>query len=610
MEPIIYLIIVPFVFGLFCYILPKKVRAAGEISGLFGSIVPFVFAYKILVKTMSFRSSYILIDNLSRFTLFFTGLFGFLIILYSLAFFKNQDSRNKFYAYTLWTLSGAFGALISNNTILLLVFWGFIGLTLYLMIGLGGAGASDASKKTFIIVGGSDAFLLLGIAILWFLSKGSYRMDTISINLVKTSGFMPTLAFLCLVIAAFTKAGAMPFHTWIPDCAEKAPIPTTALLPASLDKLLGIYLLARTTMYLFTMNRPMQILLLLFGAFTIIAAVFMALTQHDFKKLLGYHAVSQVGYMVLGIATCNPIGIAGGLFHMVNNAIYKSCLFLCGGAVEKQTGSSDLDKLGGLARFMPYTFIAFVIASLAISGVPPLNGFTSKWMIYQGVVEMGRTGDKLWIVWLVAAMFGSALTLASFMKLIHAIFLGQRSKELENKEIKKTPCLMLIPIASLAVLCVIFGVFAESTGLGLFVLPAVPGVKFIGLWDAFAATGFLLAGLVIGLLIYWRNKVFKMFSFTVKETDSYVGGEILEKGIEVTGVDFYKTVQDMGFFKGIYKKAEKKWFDIYEQGKNLVFAVSSLFQKLHTGVLPTYAIWSLIGLAILILILAFSKGGM
>jgi formate hydrogenlyase subunit 3/multisubunit Na+/H+ antiporter MnhD subunit len=610
MDPIIYLVIFPFIFGAFCYMLPKKVRGAGEMAGLLGSLIPFAFAYKLLLDKTNFRTAFILIDNLSRFTLYFTGLFGFLIILYALSFFKNQDSRNKFYAYTLLTLSGAFGALISNHMVLLLVFWGFIGLTLYLMIGLGGAGASDAAKKTFIIVGGSDAFLLLGIAILWHLSKGVFRMDKISINLVTASGLMPILAFLCLVIASFTKAGAMPFHTWIPDCAEKAPIPATALLPASLDKLLGIYLLARTTMHLFTMNRSMQILLLILGAFTIIAAVFMALVQHDFKKLLGYHAVSQVGYMVLGIATCNPIGIAGGLFHMVNHAIYKSCLFLCGGAVEKQTGTSDLDKLGGLARFMPYTFITFVIASLAISGVPPLNGFTSKWMVYQGIVEMGQNKDKLWIIWLVAAMFGSALTLASFMKLIHAIFLGQRSKDLENKEIKKTSCLMLIPIASLAVFCIVFGVFANSTGLDLFILPAVPGVKFIGIWGAPAATGLLLAGLALGLLIYWRNKVFKLFSLTMRESDTYVGGEILEKGIEVSGVDFYKTVEDMGFFKAFYKKAEKKWFDIYEQGKNLVFSISGLFQKLHTGVLPTYAIWSLVGLAILILIVAFSKGGM
>ena len=121
----------------------------------------------------------------------------------------------------------------------------------------------------------------------------------------------------------------------------------------------------------------MSILLLVIGSFTIIAAVLGALVQHNLKKLLSFHAVSQVGYMVLGIGTGLPIGIAGGLFHMLNNAIYKCCLFLAGGAVEKKTGTTELSQLGGLARFMPLTFTAALVASLSISGVPPFNGFRS-----------------------------------------------------------------------------------------------------------------------------------------------------------------------------------------------------------------------------------------
>ena len=177
------------------------------------------------------------------------------------------------------------------------------------------------------------------------------------------------------------------------------------------------------------MSAAMNTFLMAIGSLTIVCAVMMALVQHDLKRLLGYHAVSQVGYMVLGIGTGNPIGIAGGIFHMLNHAIYKSCLFLSAGAVEKKTGTTDLDKLGGLSKTMPVVYVAFLIASLAISGVPPLNGFASKWMIYQGIIETGRQGSHLWILWLMAAMFGSALTLASFMKLVHAVFLGQPSSE-------------------------------------------------------------------------------------------------------------------------------------------------------------------------------------
>ncbi len=126
---------------------------------------------------------------------------------------------------------------------------------------------------------------------------------------------------------------------------------------------------------------------MIIGAATILFAVMMALIQKDFKKLLSYHAISQVGYMILGIGTGLPAGIVGGLFHMINHAMYKSCLFLTGGSVEKQAGTTDLKKLGGIGRLMPVTFICFIIAAAAISGVPPLNGFFSKELVYDGALE-------------------------------------------------------------------------------------------------------------------------------------------------------------------------------------------------------------------------------
>ena len=142
----------------------------------------------------------------------------------------------------------------------------------------------------------------------------------------------------------------MPFHTWIPDAAVDAPLPFMAFLPASLEKLLGIYLLARISLDMFKLSGGswISMLLMTIGAITILLAVMMALVQKDYKRLLSYHAVSQVGYMILGIGTCLPIGIIGGLFHMINHALYKSCLFLTGGSVEKQTGTTDLAKLGGI----------------------------------------------------------------------------------------------------------------------------------------------------------------------------------------------------------------------------------------------------------------------
>lgn len=549
---------------------------------------------------MSLIEQFFKFDKLSVFVGIFIGIFSLLTIIYSVGFMKRGKELVRYYLYIVFTLLASLGAVFSNNIILFMVFWGFLGMLLYLLIGFGKkARTSATAKKAFIIIGGTDALMLLGVAFIWVLTK-EFRIDKMSIPL---STHLAVLAYLCLAAGAFAKAGAMPFHTWVPDVAEDGPVPVVAFLPASLDKLLGIYFLARLSLNIFQMNSGMNTFLMVVGSITIVAAVMMALIQHDLKRLLGYHAVSQVGYMVLGIGTGNPIGIAGGLFHMLNNAVYKSCLFFSGGSVEKRAGTTDLEKLGGLAKAMPITFVTFLIASLAISGVPPFNGFVSKWMVYQGIIETAKGGGYLWVVWLVAAMFGSALTLASFMKLIHAVFLGQPSSEsgVAGKVLRDVGPSMWIPQGFLVILCIIFGVFALAVPLKMFIFPSLgEEIGFVGVWDAGLATVLIVIGIIIGMVIYLLGKATK-----TRETESFVGGEFLEKhpDMRVSGIDFYHTIQEMGLLKGIYKLARKKVFDIYEVGSKVTFGFNKVLRYFHNGVLPTYMAWCLLGMAIIFYIL-------
>jgi len=308
--------------------------------------------------------------------------------------------------------------------------------------------------------------------------------------------------------------------------------------------------------------------------------------------------------MVLGIGTGNPIGVAGGLFHMVNNAIYKSCLFLCGGGVENKTGTSDMDRLGGLAKSMPITFVSCLIAALSISGIPPFNGFFSKWMIYQGIIETGKTGNKLWIIWLVAAMFGSALTLASFMKLIHATFLGQcpntltpkNLNTLKPKHLNEVSWTMWLPCLILAGICILFGVFAYQVPIKYFILPIVKEITFIGTWYVGLSTLLIIIGLVLGLLVF----KLKWLRPALRQDTAFTGGEVL--GLEenrVTGTEFYNTIKELGLLRTLYKRAEAGFFDIYEQGKRFIFSISGILQYLHNGVLPTYLVWCLLGMLVL-----------
>ena len=319
----------------------------------------------------------------------------------------------------------------------------------------------------------------------------------------------------------------------------------------------------------------------------------MALAQHTAKKLLSYHAVSQVGYMVLGVATGNIIGIAGGIFHMLNNAIYKAGLFLGTGVVEKGEGTDHLEKLGGLAKTYPFTFAAMLISAFAISGIPPLNGFYSKWLIYQGVLNsIGRHFPFIIILCLVAALFGSALTLASFVKLTHAIFLGVKSKRQETGGRKREKLSFVFPQIVLAVFCVAGGIFAKD----LFVKPVFGEIATTGYWMPKTASILIAAGIVLGLLIYVISNV------KIRRSKTFIGGENLSEKMEISGVEFYTSIENIHPFKEIYFLAEKKLFDIYEIVKSVVFYFSDLLSYLHNGVLNNYLSWILGGLIFIIII--------
>ncbi|MCK4850494.1 MAG: NADH dehydrogenase [Phycisphaerae bacterium] len=536
------------------------------------------------------------VDALSGFMLAAACLFALLIVIYSLSSVRGKELDNgRFYGHILAALAAAAGALLANNFVVLAIFWGFMGLPFYLLINMGKENCEAAGKKMFIITGASDSLLLLGIGLLL---AGEHDLGLY--GEIATSNAAMAGAFLCFSAAAFAKAGGMPLHSWIPDVAETAPVPVVAFLPASVDKLLGIYLLARISLHTFTVTGWVGSLLMILGAITIVAAVSMALIQHNLRRLLGFHAVSQVGYMILGIGTGSVLGIAGGLFHMLNNAVYKSCLFLTAGAAERRTGTGDLDKMGGLYKALPVTFLAAVIAALAISGIPPLNGFFSKWMVYQAVIEMGRNGGWLWIVLLVAAIFGSALTLASFVKVIHSVFLGQEYKGADKPPAgPKAGLGMRISMVVLAGACVVFGIWAMQVPLEKMIYPAMPEtVQAIGLWQPQLATGLILLAIAAGLVIYLLGSV-----VNVRRDDSYVGGADVsaEPEMRFSAADFYQTIsKEMPILRRLYVQAEKSWYDFYALGRRLIFYVGGGLRALHSGLLLTYVAWCVLGLVLLV----------
>ncbi|MEI8350211.1 MAG: proton-conducting transporter membrane subunit [Candidatus Omnitrophota bacterium] len=534
---------------------------------------------------MDFRKN-LFFDPLSQLIGILIVFFTVIIFIYSLGFIKTK--KIQYYIWFFLTALSSLGVAFSSNLILIVIFWGFLGLALFQLINLYSESNSiiaSVAKKTFIIVGGSDGFLLFGFLLYTYLTTNT----SIQGNLLIINDGLSLLAFICIVIGCFAKAGCMPFHTWVPEAAEHASIPVVAYLPASLDKLLGIYLLVRVVKDAFILDDIAKIILLVAGSLTIICAVMMALIQHNIKKLLGYHAVSQVGYMVLGIASGTPLGLAAGLFHMVNHAIYKSCLFLSVGNIEKRAGTTDLSQLGGLAKYMPLTFITTLIASFSISGIPPLNGFVSKWMIYQSLINFMNSTASFYLKFIIAislvlALIGSGLTLASFLKLNSGVFLGNSKKE--TKEVG--PLLLFAPII-LSLLCVIFGIFAQATILK-FIFKSVGILSGTYSYQLTFTTILIVLGFIFGLII---SAVIKK---KISVSNSFVGGEESDPDEEVKADDFYNSFKEIGIFKVIYAMAEKKIFDIYEMGKRISSLFITFLRYLHNGILSTYLAWCLIGM--------------
>jgi formate hydrogenlyase subunit 3/multisubunit Na+/H+ antiporter MnhD subunit len=578
------------------------------------SVITFILAVRIFTLGRLDYAVYILqIGNLDlslllsarplgAFILMFAMGFGVLITLYSLRITQYAvRNTNIYYSAILLAIGSSAGILLSNHLLFLLIFWEIATVSLYLLITTGGENSNFAATKSFAMIGASDGAFLLGVLLVWAMS-GTFVISDISLA---TTSSLPIIGFLLLMTAAITKAGALPLHTWLPTAGVYAPASVMALLPAAIDKLLGIYLLVITVREIFILAPGvLSVILALIGAATVIIAVMIAMVQHNLKKLLSYHAISQVGYMVLGISTGTAVGIAGGVFHMLNNAIYKCCLFLCGGAIEQAAGTPELDKLGGLGKKMPFTFVTCLIAALSISGIPPFNGFVSKWMVYQGVIQMGtvQTGKAaaLWPIWLIAAMFGSALTLASFVKLIHSAFLSRLPDGL--KEVKEVSPLQTLPMIVLASLCVFFGVFYHVP-LKLFIYPALniePGTAIFGTWDSALATTFIIVGIVLGLLILLVGSLARK----ARTVPTWTCGEAqANEQMIIPGTHFYKTVSSMGGLKQLYNGQEKGHFDLYNQSARFGLALTEFLRWLHCGLLPMYLTWVIVGLLVILLMI-------
>jgi len=603
-------ILLPAVLAVVLLIIPRTLRLLRDALALAGAAVLLYYGFVFFsLKDLRFNVPWLgmgidfdlRLYHFSSFILLALAGFLILITLYSTVKMKDAPRAREFFAYVFLTAAFANGAVLANNFVPLVFFWEGLLVTLYGLVTIGGRPTSGRTAvKALLISGFCDFSMILGIGLLWTVS-GTLTMSQVS---VEPTG-LAAVAFVLMMIGAAGKAGAMPFHTWIPDAAVDAPVTFMAFLPAAFEKLLGIYLLARISLDFFKI-RPgsgLSVLLMAVGAVTIVLAVLMALVQKDLKRLLSYHAVSQVGYMILGIGTAVPFGIAGGLFHMINHAMYKSGLFLSAGSVEHRTGTTELKKLGGLRKEMPLTAFGFTVCALAISGVWPLNGFVSKEMVFHGALESGYT------VFAIAAWVGAIFTFASFLKAGHSVFFGERTREVPA--VKESQPAIVVPILVLAALCILFGVY-NKLPLALFIQPILAGHVEAGApldfashaLDIFNPVALISIGCLVLAFLLHRHGFLKF------GRKPYLASEPIHK---------------LPVVHKLYDLAEARVFDPYEQGVKVLQGLSlvlfkavdrpidfvfekivtvagekftAILKKAHNGHYANYLAWCLAGLII------------
>jgi len=610
MNLLIYPILVPFAGGIFTLCSPKRIREFLAVSVSLATLV-LAFSFFPIVTETGFELEYfssgtislsLRMDFLALVLTTLISFLGFLATVFSLSYMEKYRRQNTYYCLLLVFIGSMNGTVAAGDLFTLFLFWEFMTLAAFLLVMFDKREESVRAAVKYFVMSEVGALCMLLSMISIFYSKGTLNMAALS-----GLAFSPSttnLLLLGFLMGAGVKAGIIPLHTWLPDAHPAAPSPISALLSGVMIKV-GIYVTIRVFLQMFVGVVCWQFILCALGSVTIIVGVMMALVQHDAKRLLAYHSVSQIGYMLLGIGTGVAAGIAGGLFHLINHALFKGLLFLCTGAVIYRIETRDLSKLGGLGKKMPLTFITCLIAALSISGIPPFNGFVSKWMVFQGIIQMGNSAQaegmaKFWPVWLTCAMFGSALTLASFVKLIHSIFLSRLPSGL--KDVKEVSPLQTSPMIVLATLCVIFGVFYHIP-LRLFIYPALnigPGTVIFGTWESVLATALILIGIALGLIILLVG----LLARKVRIVPTWTCGEVQpNEQMIVPGTHFYKTVSSMGGLRQLYTGQEKGYFDPYDQGGKVGLALTNFLRWLHSGILPMYLTWLTLGLLVILFVL-------
>jgi len=422
---------------------------------------------------------HLVVDGLSMTLLIIINLIGFLAGIYSIPYMKKFTGENFYFALFSLMVAGMNGVVITGDLFNLFVFLEIAVISSYALVAFGSSKDELEASFKYQVLGGIASLLILFALALTYWLTSTLNINDISL-LLKQSANNKTIIFIQLFfIAGFgLKAALIPFHSWLPDAHSSAPSPISAMLSGVLIKAIGVYALLRLFFNMFQLSPEISLILITIGVISMVIGVILAIGQWDMKRLLAYSSISQIGYVVMaaGIAmnilvkggdkSIAILALSGGLFHMFNHSVFKGLLFLTAGSVEYATGTRNLKELGGLSELLPVTSASSFGASMAISGIPPFNGFFSKLVIIIAAVQ-----GRFYLLALLAVVV-SIVTLSTFMKVQRYAFLDkfQKTKILNIKEV---PFLMCLPMIILLLFCLVMSLMVIPSVRDTFLMPAV-----------------------------------------------------------------------------------------------------------------------------------------
>jgi multicomponent Na+:H+ antiporter subunit D len=422
---------------------------------------------------------FMILDGFSVIMLCIINLIGFIALIYSLSYIRKYTAEANYYALFCLIIAGMNGVVLSGDLFNLFVFLEVSVISSYALVAFGvGKTELEASFKYQVLGGLASMLILLAIGLIYWKTK---TLNMADVRHVMESGYSkPFYMFVqVLLISGFgLKAAIIPFHAWLPDAHSSAPSPISAMLSGVLIKAVGIYVLVRLFFNMFVFSQEIAVVLTALGAVSMVVGALVALMQWDLKRLLAYSSISQIGYVVMAFGmgmilivkgenlTIAALAIGGGLYHLINHAVFKGLLFLNAGALEHRLDTRDLKKMGGLSSVMPVTSSTSFMASMSISGIPPFNGFFSKLIIIIAAIN-----GKFYLLAALAVLV-SIVTLAYFLKFQRFAFFN-KTPDSALSHIKEVPFPMSFSMVFLALLCLILSLLAFPSVSEAILKPAV-----------------------------------------------------------------------------------------------------------------------------------------